>query len=48
MNDALFIKALRLLPKNAWSRAVGAAAHAGLRWDTNGLSYGQALIQEDK
>lgn len=30
MNDALFINALRLLPKNAWSRAVGVAAHAEL------------------
>ncbi len=30
MNDALFINALRLLPKNAWSRAVGVAAHATL------------------
>ncbi|MEZ4464452.1 MAG: phosphatidylserine decarboxylase [bacterium] len=30
MNDALFIGALRLLPKNAWSRAVGAAATAPL------------------
>jgi len=28
LNDAFFIGALRLLPKNAWSRAVGAAAHA--------------------
>ncbi|MCA9526568.1 MAG: phosphatidylserine decarboxylase [Myxococcales bacterium] len=30
MNDALFIGALRLLPKNAWSRAVGAAAYSPL------------------
>lgn len=30
MKDALYLGALRLLPKNAWSRAVGAAAHAPL------------------
>lgn len=30
MRDAAFIGALGLLPKNAWSRAIGAAAHAPL------------------
>lgn len=30
MKDALYLGALRLLPKNAWSRAVGAAANAPL------------------
>ena len=30
VKDALFLGALRLLPKNLWSRAVGAAAHAPL------------------
>lgn len=30
MKDALYLGALRLLPKNLWSRAVGVAAHAPL------------------
>ncbi len=30
MKDALYLGALRLLPKNAWSRVIGAAAHAPL------------------
>ncbi len=30
MNDRLFIAALHLLPKNAWSRCIGAVAHARL------------------
>jgi phosphatidylserine decarboxylase len=30
MNDKLFISALRLLPKNAWSRVIGSIAHARL------------------
>jgi len=30
MSDKLFISALRLLPKNTWSRVVGSIAHARL------------------